>query len=288
MAATIASGATTFQGGFCMSRPARFAAFLLVAALAPSVAFADASFSAAGSTALQPLVQAAAEAYQAQHPDVKISVTGGGSRTGLALVSSKSVELGDSDIVATNQPELVDHKVAVIGFAVVVNPANGVGSLTKKQIQDIFSGKVTNWKDVGGKDVAITVINRPPSSGTRAVFVKTLMGTAELSRDTQVEDATGTVVQKVKQTSGAVSYAAFSGTHNQTGINEVAIDGNAATDDSVTAGKYPFWSYEHIYTNGPPSEDISRFIAFLQSNGALLRKTGYIPVRDMKITETDR
>lgn len=271
-----------------MSRSARFAAYLLALALAPSIALADVSFSAAGSTALQPLVQAAAEAYQAQHSDVKISVTGGGSRTGLALVSSKSVELGDSDIVATNQPDLVDHKVAVIGFAVVGNPANGVSSLSKKQIQDIFSGKVTNWKDVGGKDLAIAVINRPPSSGTRAVFMKTLMGTAELSKDTQVEDATGTVVQKVKQTPGTVSYASFSGTHNQTGINEVAIDGNAATDENVMAGKYPFWSYEHIYTNGPPNTEISRFIAFLQSNGALLRKTGYIPVHDMKTTENDR
>jgi phosphate transport system substrate-binding protein len=272
-----------------MPWPARFAAILLGATfLAPSVALADASFAAAGSTALQPLVQAAAEAYQAQNAGVKISVTGGGSRTGLALVSSKSVDLGDSDILAMNAPDLVDHKVAVIGFAVVVNPGSGVSTLSKKQIQGIFSGKITNWKDAGGKDQAITVINRPASSGTRAVFVKTLMGTTELSKDTLTEDATGTVVQKVKQTAGAVSYAAFSGTHNQSGINEVSIDGNAPTDETIESGKYPFWSYEHIYTNGPPSSDVSRFIAFIQSNSTLLHKTGYILVRDMKVSESDR
>ncbi len=272
-----------------MSRSARFAALALGAVLAaPSLALADVNISAAGSTALQPLVQAAAQAYQAEHSDVKISVTGGGSRTGLSLVSSKSVDLGDSDILAVNAPDLVDHKVAVVGFAVVVNPASGVTNLTKKQIQDIFGGKVSNWKDVGGKDLAITVINRPPSSGTRAVFTKTLLGNATLANDTLIEDATGTVVQKVKQSDGAVSYASFSGTHNQTGITEVSIDGVAATDDNVTTGKYPFWSYEHVYTNGPPNKDVSRFIAFLSSSSELLKKTGYIPVGSMKVTETDR
>jgi phosphate transport system substrate-binding protein len=274
-----------------MPRSARIAAFLVGAAfLLPAVARADStSISAAGSTALQPLVQAAAEAYQSAHSDVKISVTGGGSRTGLGLVGSKAVDIGDSDVLApAGSDSLVDHRVAVIGFAVIVNPATGVTGLTSKQIQDIFSGKTTNWKDVGGKDLAITVINRPPSSGTRAVFVKTLMGKADLSKTTQIEDATGTVVQKVSQTDGAVSYAAFSGTHNKTGIVELNIDGAKPSDDDVVTGKYPFWSYEHMYTYGPPSTAVSRFLAFVQSNSALMHQTGYILVRDMKVAENDR
>jgi phosphate transport system substrate-binding protein len=273
-----------------MSRSATFAVLIAGAALlVPSFALADGTqISAAGSTALQPLVQAAADAYQSDHPDVKISVTGGGSRTGLALVASKSVDIGDSDIQATGQDALVDHKVAVVGFSVIVNPDSGVTGLSKKQIQDIFSGKVTNWKDAGGKDLAITVINRPASSGTRAVFVKTLMGSAQLNNATSTEDATGTVVQKIKQTSGAVSYASFSGTHNKAGVIEVAIDGAQPTDDNVASGKYPFWSYEHMYTNGPPTTAVSRFLAFLQSNSTLMHQTGYILIRDMKVAETDR
>jgi phosphate transport system substrate-binding protein len=136
-----------------MSRSARFAAIALCSVLVPSMAFADTSISAAGSTALQPLVQAAADEYQEKNSDVKISVTGGGSRTGLSLVSSKAVDLGDSDILApAGSDGLVDHKVAVIGFSVVVNPGSGITGLTKKQVQDIFTLKVTNWKDVGGKD----------------------------------------------------------------------------------------------------------------------------------------
>ncbi|GAC1299434.1 MAG: phosphate ABC transporter substrate-binding protein [Vulcanimicrobiaceae bacterium] len=273
-----------------MSRTARFAALTLGAALlAPHAAFADVSISAAGSTALQPLVQAAAEAYQAQHSDVKISITGGGSRTGLTLVSSKSVDIGNSDILAAKeQTDLVDHRVAAVAFAIVAHPETGVKNLSKKQIQDIFSGKVKNWKDVGGKDQAITVINRPASSGTRAVFIKTLMDKAELSKDTLVEDATGTVVQKVTQTPGAVSYAAFSGTHGKTGIVELGIDGTPATEENVETGKYPFWSYEHMYTNGPASKEVSRFIAFLQSNSTLVRKLGYILARDIQKPENDR
>ena len=273
-----------------MSRSAHFAAIIIGAALlAPNAAFADVSISAAGSTALQPLVQAAAEAYQSQHADVKISVTGGGSRTGLTLANSKAVDLGDSDILAAkDQTDLVDHRVAAVGFSVVVHPETGVKSLSKKQIQDIFSGKVTNWKDVGGKDQTITVINRPASSGTRAVFLITLMDKTELSKDSLVEDATGTVVQKVSQTPGAVSYASFSGTHGKAGILELAVDGIAATEANVESGKYPFWSYEHMYTNGPPNKDVSRFIAFLSSNGALLQKLGYIAVRDIQKPENDR
>ena len=272
-----------------MFRSARIAALLAGAALLlPVATYAATNISAAGSTALQPLVQAAAEQYQSQNSDVKISVTGGGSRTGLSLVSSKAVDLGDSDILAQGQPSLVDHKVAVIGFSVVVNPSSGIKNLTKKQVQDVFSGKVKNWKDVGGRDQQVVVINRPASSGTRAVFMKTLMGTAELDKSSLTEDATGTVVQKVKQTSGAVSYASFSGTHNQTGIDEVSLDGAPATEDNVKSGKYPFWSYEHIYTNGPPTKDVAKFIDFISSNGGLMDKTGYILVKDMKVSENDR
>ena len=214
-----------------MFRSAAIAVLTLTAAVAaPLASLADTSISAAGSTALQPLVTAAAESYQSQHADVKISVTGGGSKTGLSLVGNKAVDLGDSDILApAGASGLVDHKVAVVGFSVIVNPASGVTGLSKKQVQDIFSGKVSNWKDVGGKDQAISVINRPASSGTRAVFVKTLMAGTDLTKEALTEDATGTVVQKVTQSAGAVSYASFSGTKRAgAGITEVKIDGVSA------------------------------------------------------------
>ncbi len=272
-----------------MRTTARFAAvFAAAALLAPVAVLADSDISAAGSTALQPLVAAAAGEYQAKHPATKISVTGGGSRTGLGLVSSKAVDVGDSDIPADNQPGLIDHRVAVIGFAIVTNPDAKVRNLSKAQIADIFTGKVKNWKQLGGSDEAITVINRPASSGTRAVFVKTLMGKAALDQNTLTEDATGTVVQKVKQTPGSISYAAFSGVHNQSGLSEIAIGGVAPNAANVQRGKYPFWSYEHMYTNGQPSKDVADFINFVKGDKSLLQRTGYIAVPDMKVSANDR
>jgi phosphate transport system substrate-binding protein len=266
---------------------AALTALFVVFAAAPPPALADTTIAVAGSTALLPLVKDAAAAYQQAHPDVKISVSGGGSGTGINQVAAKAVEIGDSDILAPGHPELHDNRVAVVGFAVIVNPAAGVKNLAKKQIADIFSGKVTNWKDVGGSDQKIVVINRPRSSGTRAVFAKTVMGGVPINESSVTEDATGTVVGAVRQTPGAVSYAAFSGTRGA-GLVELSIDGIAPTDDNIIVGKYPVWSYEHMFTMGAPTGEISRFIAFVQSNSDLVRKDGFILIRDMKVRETDR
>ncbi len=272
------------------SRVLAFSALALSLALpfgSAAVAAAAGSISIAGSTALLPLALDAARVYQEQNKDVKISVSGGGSGTGISQVAGKAIDIGDSDILAPTHPELVDNKVAVIGFAVVANPSVTVKSLTKKQLQDIFGGNVTNWKDVGGPDQKIVVINRPRSSGTRAVFVKTVMGGAPVSESGLTEDATGTVVSVVKQTPGAVSYAAFSGTRGQ-GVNELAVDGVAPTDENIVTGKYPIWSYEHMFTNGAPTGDTAKFIEFVQKSADLAKKNGFIALSDMKVKETDR
>lgn len=273
----------------CLKRHAALAALVLGASLVTTSppAFADTNITIAGSTALLPLVKDAAASYQQQHPEVKISVSGGGSGSGITGVASKAIDVGNSDILAPTHPELVDNRVAVIGFAIVTHPGVGAKNLSKKQLQDIFSGKVTNWKDVGGADQKIVVINRPRSSGTRAVFTKTVMGGVTIDESGLTEDATGTVVSVVKQTPGAVSYAAFSGTRGS-GLTELSVDGVAPTDDNIIDGKYPVWSYEHMFTMGPASGETSRFIAFVSGNADLVRKDGFILIRDMKVKETDR
>ncbi len=273
---------------FLEKRKAALAALLLGFSVATSApALADSNITIAGSTALLPLVKDAATAYQQKHPDVKISVSGGGSGSGINQVAQKAIDIGDSDIQAPTHPELHDNRVAVIGFAVVTHPGLNVKNLSKAQIQQIFAGKVANWNQVGGPDQKIVVVNRPRSSGTRAVFTKTLMGNVPINESGITEDATGTVVSFVKQTPGAVSYAAFSGTRG-TGLNEVSIDGVAPTDDNIIVGKYPVWSYEHMFTNGPPTGEVSRFIAFVQSSSDLVKKNNFILIRDMKVKETDR
>jgi phosphate transport system substrate-binding protein len=259
--------------------------FSVVATAVP--VFADTSLTIAGSTALLPLVKDASGVYQGAHPDVKISVSGGGSGTGINQIAAKALDIGDSDILAPSQPSLVDNRVAVIGFAVVVNPDVKVKGLTKKQIQSIFSGAVTNWNQVGGQDQKIVVINRTRGSGTRVVFEKTVIAPDKVAESGLTEDATGTVISVVKQTPGAISYAAFSGTHGQP-VTELAIDGTEPNDANIVIGKYPFWSYEHMFTNGPATGEAAKFIDFVKTSNDLLKKNGFIKVGDMKVSETDR
>jgi phosphate transport system substrate-binding protein len=272
-----------------VKRNAALAALLVgcSAAALTAPAFANTSITIAGSTALLPLVKDASEAYQKAHPDVQISVSGGGSGTGINQVAAKAIDIGDSDIQAPAHPELHDNRVAVIGFAVVTNPDVKLKGLTKAQLQGIFSGKTTNWKQVGGADEKIVVINRPRNSGTRAVFTKTIMGSAVIDESSQVEDATGTVVSVVKTTPGAISYAAFSGTRGS-GLNELEIDGVAPTDDNIRSGKYPDWSYEHMFTQGEPTGEVAKFIDFVAGSKDLVERDGFILISSMKVKETDR
>ncbi len=247
---------------------------------------ASGTITVAGSTAMLPLVLSASAAYQDAHKDVKISVSGGGSATGITQVVAKVIDIGDSDILAVGHPELVDHRVAVVGFAIVTNPSAGAKSLSRKQLQDIFSGKVTNWKAVGGADQKIVLVNRPRSSGTRAVFVKTIMGAAPLAANALVQDATGTVISAIKQTPGAVSYVALSGVTD--GVTIVAVDGIMPTPETITTGRYPIWSYEHMYTYGEPKGHVAGFVDFVKSGTDRVKQNKFIAISAMKVSETDR
>lgn len=248
-----------------------------------------------GSSALLPLAKDAAQKFKAKNDQVSITLNAGGSGTGLKQVSEGSVDIGNSDVFAREKlpeakaAELVDHKVAVTVMAPVVSKEIGtnVKSLTKAQLQDIFTGKVTNWKDVGGPDEAVVLITRPSTSGTRALFTKyALDGKEELSNKSMETDDSGTLVQTVSQTKGAIGYVALSYLMNNNIVTPLAIDGVEPTLDNVYNGKYPVWGYEHMYTKGEATGAVKAFIDFIMSKdySADIEKQGYGVASKMKVT----
>lgn len=249
-----------------------------------------------GSSALLPLVEASIDGFVEKNSGYEINAQAGGSGAGLTQVLDGSVDIGNSDIFANEKleedkaKELVDHKVVAQGFAVVVNEAAGVKELTKQQIQDIFSGKVKNWKEVGGADKEIFLVHRPSSSGTRATFVKTVLGgDKNLENDSlgSVQDSSGAVAKAMAQNDGAVSYLALSylNSDEAKSMVKVAIDGVEASKENITTGKYPFWSWGHMYTKGEPTAEAKKFIDYIMSedNKKVVEDTGFISGSEMKV-----
>ncbi|AKX95866.1 phosphate-binding protein [Moorella thermoacetica] len=248
------------------------------------------AITAAGSTALQPLVDEAAKQYMEKNPGVRIVVNGGGSGNGLSQVFQGAVQIGNSDIFAEEKDgidasQLVDHKVAVVGMAAVVNPDVKVDNLTQQQLIDIFTGKITNWKDVGGPDQKINIVNRPKGSGTRATFKKYALNGAEEAQGIAMEqDASGTVRKTIAETPGAIGYLALS--YIDSSVRPLKIDGVEPTAANIVDNKYKVWAYEHMYTKGQPTGEVKKFLDFIMSDEVqknLVTKMGYIPVTDMKV-----
>lgn len=241
-----------------------------------------------GSTALQPLVEKVAEIYMTDNPNYTITVQGGGSGTGLTQVSTGAVDIGNSDVYAEEKDgidasKIEDHKIAVVGVAPVVNKDVGVKNITSEQLKDIFTGKVTNWKEVGGKDQKIELINRAAGSGTRATFEKWGIGGAEAAKG-QEQDSSGTVRKIVSETPGAISYLAFS--YIDDSILGLSIDDVEPKDEKVLDNSWKIWAYEHMYTQKDASKDVLAFLDYMKSDDVqknVVNELGYIAISDMKV-----
>lgn len=239
---------------------------------------------AAGSSALLPLAQAAAEKFMEANPDCVVTVNGGGSGEGLKQVADGSVDIGDSDVFAEEKldadaaAKLVDHEVCTITMTPVVNKDLGVTNLTTDQLISIFTGKTTNWSEVGGPDEDILLVTRPSSSGTRALF-KTwaLNGEEEASNASLETDDSGTLLQTVEQNKGAIGYVALSYLVNDDNVQAVSIDGVEPTLENTYSGDYKVWGYEHMYTNGDGSDAAQAFINYMMGDdfSADLESMGY-------------
>ncbi len=253
------------------------------------------SITGSGSSALLPLAQLAGDDFKAKNPNVSITLNAGGSGTGLKQVADGTVDIGNSDVAAESKLEadqaktLVDHKVCVITMATIVNKdiAAVVKSLTKKQLADVFTAKVKNWKEVGGPDENIVLVTRPTTSGTRALFKQyALDGAEEASNKSLETDDSGTLLQTVAGQKGAIGYVALSYLVNNDTVSTIAIDGVEPTLENTYSGKYPVWGYEHMYTKGEATGAVKSYIDFVLSDefGTKMESAGYNNIAKMTVT----
>lgn len=274
-------------------------ATLAIALVASSVSAAGAASSLKGkivingSSALLPLTLQAKNEFQKLNPKVKISASAAGSITGPQSVRKGIADIGAVDWDAsTDVPGFkkfdgqVASKVAIIPFAAVVHKDVKVDNLSTKQLQDIFSGKVTNWKDVGGSDADIIVVNRAFGSGTRVNFqLKALEGSEFLSKGSNYKEvkSSGDMKTAVETTPNSIGYMDL--VYVTSKMKAVKINDVAATEANVINGTYKVWGYGYYMTKGKPEGAVKAFIEYIQSakfqNGSL-KKLKFIPISAIK------
>ena len=282
---TGSAGSTTTTKAAGSTTTTRAAGSTTTTTKAASAAKVSGQITAAGSSALLPLVQDAADAFMAENPDCVISVNGGGSGQGLKQVSDGAVNIGNSDVFAEDKldagaaAELEDHQVCTVTMAPIVNKDLGVTNLSTDDLVKIFTGEITNWSEVGGPNEDIMLITRPSSSGTRTLFKEWAMNGAEESSSSALEtDDSGTLLQNVSDNKNAIGYVALSYLVNNSGVQAVSIDGVAPTLENTYNGSYKVWGYEHMYTKkGADNTAAEAFINYMMgdSYSSKLESMGY-------------
>ena len=277
-----------------MTRVAAAAAILTTASIN---AVNAQNISIKGSDTMLQLAQGWAQAYMNAHSGSTVTVTGGGSSTGIAALINGSCDIANasrimkgSEVDKAKARGFVPYEVPVArdGLAIIVNPGNPIKTLSMDQLKAIYSGQATNWKQVGGPDKAIIAIGRDSSSGTYGFFQDNVLGIGRPYRaDMQTTPSTNAIGQTVAQDAGAVGYVGVAyaeGFGSRVKVIPVSRGSGQAiepTGANVKNGKYPLWRYLFMYTRGRPGGGAKKFIDWVKSDAGqdIVEKVGYYRLR---------
>ena len=191
-----------------------------------------------GSTSMEKFANALSESFMEKYPDVTVTAEFVGSGAGVEAVLGGTADIGNSSRNLKDEEKakgVAENIVAIDGIAVVIDPANTVGDLTKQQLSDIYEGKVTNWKDVGGNDAPIVVVGRESGSGTRSAFEE-LLKLEDICKYSNELDSTGAVMAKVASTPGAIGYVSLDVLDDS--VKALKLEGAEPTEENIKAGSY--------------------------------------------------
>src|SRR5260370_22707156 len=235
------------------------------------------------------LVPQLAEQFKAQHPGTTFDIAAEGSTTGIAAIIDGTAEIGMSSrraktsevgTAASKGKHMKPTIVAFDGIAVIVNSGNPIKGLTKKQVEQIFSGDVTDWSEVGGSGGKISVYTRNTSSGSYTEFKELAMKKRDYARDSQKLAGNEQIAQEVGKNPNGVGYVGLAYT-KVSGIKVVPIDGALPSKESVLAKSYPYARPTFFYTNGSPTGVVKEFIDFTvgPEGQKIVEQVGFVPIK---------
>jgi phosphate transport system substrate-binding protein len=241
-----------------------------------------------GSTTVLPVAQKVAEAYMKEHPDVNITISGGGSGNGIKALIDGSTDIADSSrfikdkevkLAVENGRYPVPFAVAYDCIVPVVHPSNSVENITMEQLKDIYMGKVKNWKEMGGPDRPVVVISRDTSSGTYEVWHKKVLKKERVFPGALLQASNGAVVQAVSKNKNAIGYIGLG--YMEENVKDLTVNSVRGSEETTLNGTFPISRPLYMFTSGWPEGDTLKFINYVihpQKGQKYVSEIGFVPL----------
>jgi phosphate transport system substrate-binding protein len=266
-----------------------FTIILTVAVICGSTVFAAGkTITIKGSTTVLPIAQATAEAFMEKNQAINISIQGGGSSVGVTSLIDGTCAIADSS--RQIKPEEIEKakskgvnvneiKIAMDGIAVIVNPKNKIKAITKQQIKDIYTGKVSDWSELGGAPGKIVILSRDTSSGTYEAFELLALNKEKVRTDALINASNQAIASTVGTTPGAIGYVGHGYLTKK--VKDLPVDGVKCTKETILSGKYGLSRPLFMYTNGKPAGDVKKFVDFVlgKEGKKIIEEEGFVGLK---------